>query len=428
MHFKENVTSSLQNIFEHKLRSSLTLLGIIIGVFAVITMFSAVDGIKNMVMTNMEKLGWNNSLILYPGEDGNSTSTVSGRHRRFMYINRKKRPLSFDDYEKLSQIINYKYNYGMIEKWQRQPGNFESNGGRSAWIRIKATNNDFFISKSYDVAKGRLFNRMENSDALKVCILGSIFAEDNFPDGVLGEYLKVGNLRYKVIGVLGEDKLNKENGMDFNRWERRRDLRAVYIPLSTAAKYLSSDNAIDYIYFQADNNDDFPIMKNSVRQNMLILHKMSHDFQFNDVGAFMFKITDELKDIMKKMNLTLSTIASISLIVGGLGLFSTLLISISERMKEIGIRKSIGATEQDIFLLFLSESVILALIAASIGTIFSKLVISVISSAIQQNFVLPLQGIFLGFGFSILTGILSGVYPAYKASKINPITAIYFND
>jgi ABC-type antimicrobial peptide transport system permease subunit len=425
MHLRENLSSSLRNIFEHKLRSALTLLGIVIGVFAVITMFSAVNGIKSMVMKNMEQLGWNNSLLLYPGEDGNSTSTVSSRHRRFMYINRSRKPLSFEDYQALSQNVQTKYSYGMIQRWERTTSNKQS---KSDWLRINATNNDFFHSKSYDLKKGRYFNKMEDSDALKVCILGYNFAEKNFPDGGIGEIVKAGNMRYQVIGILDKDQLVSTGGMNFNRWERQRDLNAVYIPLSTAAKYLTADHAIDYIYFQAFGDHDFPLMKNQIRQRMLVQHNMSHDFQFNDVGAFMFKITDELKDMMKKLNITLSTIASISLIVGGIGLFSTLLISISERMKEIGIRKSIGATELDVFSLFLSESIILAVIAASIGTLLSKVVIMVVSSALNQHFELPWQGIALGFGFSILIGILSGAYPAFKASRINPITAIYFND
>lgn len=428
MNISESIASSFRNIFDHKLRSALTLLGITIGVFSVITMFSAVDGIKEMVMSNMEKMGWNNSLILYPSESGNSTQTVTSRHRRFMYINRKANPLSFDDYLHLQKNIKSRYSYGMIEEWKRAVSNKKHVSKRSNWIRIKATNNDFFFSKNYFVNEGRYFNTIESRDALKVCILGSNYAKEHFPDGALGKWIKAGDLRFKVIGILGEDLLNSKTGFDFNRWERQHDLRAVYIPLSTAARYYTQDQAINYIYFQAYGQGDFAIMKNNIRQNLLKLHNMSHDFKFNDVGSFIFKITDELKDLMKKLNITLSTIASISLIVGGIGLFSTLLISISERMKEIGIRKSIGATEADVFLLFLSESIILALLAATIGTLLSKAVVMIVSSTIDQQFELPLQGVLIGFGFSIFIGFLSGAYPAFKASKINPITAIYFND
>ena len=178
MHLRENISASLQNIFEHKLRSALTLLGIIIGVFAVITMFSAVNGIKTLVMNNMEQLGWNNSLLLYPANPSESTSTISSRHRRFMYINRTVRPLSFEDYEELSRQVDTKYSYGMIQRWERMVTK-----DKVDWLRINATNNDYFQSKSYSIAEGRNFNRMEDTEAVKVCILGSNFAEKNFPKG-----------------------------------------------------------------------------------------------------------------------------------------------------------------------------------------------------------------------------------------------------
>jgi len=129
---------------------------------------------------------------------------------------------------------------------------------------------------------------------------------------------------------------------------------------------------------------------------------------------------------MKKWNITLSAIASISLIVGGIGLFSTLLISINERMKEIGIRKSIGATNLDIFLLFILEAIILALIGALIGIIFSSLLIVGISAALKFTFPIPVEGILLGLTFSVVIGIFSGLFPAIKASKIDPIEAIYY--
>ena len=167
-------------------------------------------------------------------------------------------------------------------------------------------------------------------------------------------------------------------------------------------------------------------MKTTTRQNLLAEHKMAHDFSFNDVGALMFKITRELNEMMTKWNVTLSTIASISLIVGGIGLFSTLLISINERMTEIGIRKSIGATETDIFLHFILEALILALIAALIGIFASTFVVKIISNALKSKFSTPIEGILLGIGFSILIGFISGLYPAIKASKIDPIKAIFY--
>jgi putative ABC transport system permease protein len=130
--------------------------------------------------------------------------------------------------------------------------------------------------------------------------------------------------------------------------------------------------------------------------------------------------------MLKKWNITLSAIASISLIVGGIGLFSTLLISINERMMEIGVRKSIGATEKDIFSHFLLEALFLSIFGAIIGIIFSLLLITIGSAALKIALPLPVAGIFLGLGFAVVIGLISGVYPAWKAARIDPIKAIYY--
>jgi len=417
MYFSESIKSSLLNIFSHKLRSFLTLLGIIIGVFAVVTMFSSVYGLKKMIKDRMEGMGWNNSIIIYPssGEEGMSTM-----RKRFRYIMRENKPLTLIDYVMLKREIDTRYIYGMIESWDKY---FQ--GEKDSWVQLKATNKDFFYTQTYPLESGRYFNSFEVGNSSKVCVLGYHFAKDNYKSDPLDEFVKIGNNRYKVIGILKDDILNT-NGMNFNPWGRMMDLRAVYIPLSTGAKYIRSSNNIDYIYLQAGDESAFPAMKTETRQKLLAQHKMAHDFSFNDVGALMMKITEEIQDMMQKWNITLFSIASISLRVGGIGLFSTLLISINERMTEIGIRKSIGATDMDIFLHFLLEAIILALFAAFGGILISMILVKIIAVALKFQFPVPIEGIALGLGFSLLIGVLSGLYPAIKASKIDPISAIYY--
>ncbi len=419
MYFSESLGSSIQNIFTHKLRSFLTLLGIIIGVFAVVTMFSTIYGMKLLINERMKEMGWNNSLIIYPST---GEANISSRMRhRFRRIQREAKPLTFEDYLLLRKNVNSKYIYGQIESWQKYLfKNKEEN------LNLKATNNEFFTSKTYVLKGGRYFNSFESLNSLKVCVVGYYFAEKYFKNkNPLGEKISVGNHRYKIIGVLDEDKLNS-SGMNFNTWQRKRELESVYIPLSTGAKYLKSDNAIDFIYLQSNSESEFSDMKNATRQNLLANHNMGHDFSFNDIGALMLNITKEINEMMKKWNITLSAIASISLIVGGIGLFSTLLISINERMKEIGIRKSIGATDRDIFLLFILEAITLSLLGALVGILFSTLLVKIITVALKFSFPIPIEGILLGIAFSLFIGFASGIYPAYKASKIDPIKAIYY--
>jgi len=420
MQFYESIRGSYQNIISHILRSILTLLGICIGVFAVVTMFSSIYGIKNLINDKMEGMGWDNSIIIYPSSGGSSQPKGRG-HRRFKYIKREAKPLTFSDYEMIKSKIQSKYIYGMVEVYNKLYIN-----KKEYRINLRATNLDFFKSKTYPLLSGRYFNTFEDDNAQKVCVIGYYFANNYFKnENPLGKVITIGTNRFKIIGILNKDELNS-NGMNFNPWERKRDLKAVYIPLSTGSLYLRSQKSVDYIYLQSKDNNSYSSMKTETYQLLLAKHKMAHDFAFNDVGALMFKITEEINGFMKKWNITLSAIASISLIVGGIGLFSTLLISISERMMEIGIRKSIGAKESDIFLLFIFESVMLALIGALFGIIISTFLVKLFGMLLKTSFPVPIQGILLGLGFASIIGILSGLYPAIKASKINPIKAIYY--
>jgi putative ABC transport system permease protein len=423
MHLSDSIISSVSSIFSHFLRSLLTLFGISIGVFAVVTMFSSVYGLKNLIQERMEGMGWNNSLMLIPGAQDTGRMPFQRGRMRFRSTQRVARPISLDDYYYLAEHTEYKYIYGMLEKWDYLYFNHKINN-----VRLRATNIDFFVSQTYPLKAGRYFNSFEENSGAKVCVVGYHFAEEYFKkDNPIDKIITLGEHRFKIIGVLDEDKLN-EAGFQFNPWGRRWDLRAVYIPLNTGAKYYRANRSLDYIYFQAESSESYSLMKSHINQTMLVLHKMSKDFSFNDIGPEMLKITKEMNEMMNKWNVTLFAIASISLLVGGIGLFSTLLISISERMMEIGIRKSIGAKEKDVFILFISEALILAFIAASLGIGVSSAIIFTISQYTKFSFPIPLQGIMLGFGFSLLIGLLSGLYPAIKAAKIDPIKAIYYQD
>ena len=396
----------------------MTLLGIIIGVFAVVTMFSTVYGLKTMINEKMEEMGWNNSIIVYPSSN---ETRFSRRRLKFRYINRETKPITFSDYTMLKNEVSSLYIYGYISSYEKLLLEKKQEN-----VRLKATNNDFFLSKTYKLKTGRYFNKYEDANAVKVCVVGYYFAEKYFAkEKALENIITIGGNRYKIIGVLNKDELNQK-GMNFNKWERHNDLEAVYIPLSTGSRYLRSDNAIDYIYLQATDDKTFADMKTTTWQKLLAKHKMAHDFSFNDVGALLFKITEEINEMMKKWNITLSAIASISLIVGGIGLFSTLLISINERMMEIGIRKSIGATDRDIFILFLAESIVLALIGAFVGIFFSSFLVKALTMALKSKFAMPVEGVLVGIAFSVFIGIISGIYPAIKASRIDPIKAIYY--
>ncbi len=417
MNYTENLRSSLISIFSHKFRSFLTLLGILIGVVSVITMFSSVTGLQAFINSQFKNLGYNNSIIITSG-----SSQYTGRRRRYFSMKRKQHPITYDDFIALTKSVEHENTYGIIQTWKR----YRVKNQRK-WVRLTCTTNDYFTSKTYPIAKGRYFNNFEMKSAAKVCIVGKIFVNRYFKDSnVIGKFVSLGKNNYKIIGILKNDVLASGNGFNFNSWERRQDLRSVYIPLKTGFKYIRNNSSIDYIYVQSKDRESFQPMLSKVKQFFLMRHNMAHDTAINDVGTEMVKISNQLHEVMKKWNITLLSIASISLLVGGIGLFSTLLISISERMSEIGIRKTVGSTDFEIFLYFVNEAVVLAVIAAIIGILFSQGLLTLASALAKFKFAISIKGIFLGLGFSIFIGLLSGIYPAYKAAKINPIEAIYY--
>ncbi len=423
MNIKDGINSAFQSIFSHKLRSLLTLTGIVIGVLAVVTMFSSVYAIKALIKKNMEGMGWDNSIIIFPGSGNIDLETGKTRSK----IRRAKQnvpPLNYDDYLALKENLNYKCIYGTISQHSLyRVGNKINN------IILRATEVEFFQNKSYPISKGRYFNAYEAENNIPVAVLGYHFAEEYFKDkDPIGQVLVLGSQRFTIVGVLASDVLNTGNGMNFDPWQREWDLKAVYIPLKYGATYLSPARMIHQIYIQSNSSEDYAKLKNEARQILLARHNMYPNFQFMDIGDMILNITQEINKFMDKWNVTLIAIASISLIVGGIGLFSTLLISIQERMTEIGIRKSIGATEQDIFFYFIFEALALAFIGAILGVVLAWILIVLIAKGINFPLYLPVQGVAVGIGFSLLVGFLSGIYPAWKATSIDPIQAIYYHE
>ena len=372
----------------------------------------------------MKDLGWNNSITIY-ASGGSSNFRYRRRHfarrmSRFMYLNRKSSPLTMEDFEVISKTIPSKYCYATISDYSTVYHKKKKH--KTSMI---ATNYDYFLLKKYKIISGRFFTDFENDKHLKVCILSQPFAKKlsvNTAD-LVGKYIKIDNGVFKVVGI---SQVEKKKSSFVNMGNSNNDDEPIFLPLSTGVFYLRSSSKVDNIYIQANSSEDYVNMKNSVRQLLLAKHNMSHDFQFADIGSFMMKITKEIDSFMKKWSVLFITIASVSLFVGGIGLFSTLFISIAERMNEIGVRKSIGAKNFDIFLLFISEALILALIAALMGLGLSAGLMAIVSKLLSETFAIPLQGVLIGFGFSIVIGFLSGLYPAIKAARVNPTEAIYY--
>ncbi len=413
--------SAFGSIMDHKLRSLLTLTGIVIGVLAVVSMFSSVYALKQLISKNMEGMGWDLSVVI----SADSQERVSGPRslrRALRRADESVETINYDDYLALKSQIPHKTSYAMISSTAVM-----KLGNKDRQVQLRAVDTGFFANKTYPLLSGSYYNQYENDNLLPAAVLGYHFAREQYGQAdPVGQTLQLGAHRLRVVGVLKDDQLSSGSGMNFNAWERKEELSAVYVPLKYGAYNFGTNKGVHMIYMQAASEKDFRELKTQARQLLLARHRMFPNFSFMDVGQLILTITNEIEGYMEKWNITLIAIASISLIVGGIGLFSTLLISIQERMTEIGVRKSVGATEKDIFYYFIFEALVLALCGALLGILLAWIALSLISKAIHFPLYLPVQGALVGLLFSLVTGFVSGLYPAMKAAAVDPIQAIYY--
>ncbi len=231
---------------------------------------------------------------------------------------------------------------------------------------------------------------------------------------------------FKIIGVLKADILDTGSEFNFSRWTREWQLKGVYIPASLITKYSWEGDKFDYFRFRTESELHVEELGDRLTQQLLLRHNMMHDFHFELEDEDVVKTKREVEENTNKWNVTLSTIASISLLVGGIGLLSTLLVSINERMLEIGIRKSVGSTNMNIFMIFLVESIVLAMCGAVIGVLVAGALVIVIGQMMSTPIGMSVTGTMIGLGFSLFIGVVSGLYPAIKASRVDPIKAIFY--
>ncbi len=419
MKYSEVFVSGIKSILSHKLRSFLTLAGIMIGVAAVTTMFSSVEAMKNLIEETISSLGYDNVIVLYSKYPDTSNDQLKKYNsvKRFQQIN-------YSDYEALKENLNnIEYIYPTIDDQRNTIIN-----GKKSQIRLKGVHNTFFTEKNYFVAEGRDFNTIESQNGENVCVLGKTLSTKLFPKGnAIGQYISIGDIRIKIIGIVDYES-SESSFAQGNEWERRMALESCYIPTKFAAKYLRPSMNIDVIWIKANDAEGVGDVYNLAIQTLRSRHNMADDVGMRDISSTMLEVRQQVNEFLKNWNIILLAISSISLFTGGIGLFSILLISITERMKEIGIRKSIGAKNRDIFSYFLFESIILALFGGIVGSGLALLLIGALSRALKVDVSFPIMGITVGLSFAIIVGLVSGFYPAYKASKINPIKAIFYTE
>lgn len=387
----------------YKVRSILTTLGIIIGVAAVITMMALTQGAKLMIEENLTGLG-GTSLIVNAGK-----RTGSGA----MLNLSKEKPLMASDADAIRGLRIVKHVSEIIDTAE-----LIASGKMNWFTTIVGVSPEFTYINDWFPERGSFFNDEDVRNAELVCVIGTTVASKLFGNqDPIGKPIRIGNFSYKVIGVM--------NGIGQTpSGEDQDDL--VLIPYTTVQKRIMGISSIENISVSVDSKEDIPLAQLEITKILRERRNLDKDMENDFYISTQLVNIERIFTISKVMTVLLGSIASISLIVGGIGIMNIMLVSIKERTREIGIRLAVGAKEGDILIQFIIEAVLLSVVGGLIGIIVG-ISASVISSSLTNwPSVVSGTSILLSFGFAAIVGMFFGIYPARKASQLDPIESLRY--
>lgn len=404
--FKSILKMALISLKVNKMRSSLTSLGIIIGVSAVIIMLAVGTGTSTKITKDMEAMGSNMFTIRSAAATTGGVSQGFGTRPTLTMKDAEAIAKNAQGIEAVSPVTN--------ETKQLTYGN-------QNWSStVYGTTSSYLYIKNYEIESGRKFIPEDIQNSAKVAILGSTVTKELFGDlNPINKVIRVGGIPFKVIGIL---KSKGQTGPMDND-----DL--IFIPITTAQKKVFGTAFPGTVKMIVVKTETAEIMTQTEKDINDIL-RMRHHIGKNQIDDYTIRnsadIQEKLKSSAQTFAVLLFAIASVSLIVGGIGIMNIMLVSVTERTKEIGIRMAIGAKASDIRLQFLIESFILSIFGGIVGVIVGVVGAKAVDIFSNMTIVVSAFSIILSLGFSGLIGIAFGYYPAYKASLLNPIDALRY--
>jgi len=380
-------------ILSNKMRSFLTMLGIIIGVLSVTLLVSIVQGATDSVTTQLEQLGGNKLIV----------SITSPKP-------------SFITLEDLASLQN-KNGIGLIAPSINGRDTAKAEGNTSEASIVGTTENSVQVD-NITVASGRFIQASDNEKRLDVAVIGVTIARDLFGQtDVIGSTFTMLGRSFEIVGILKEEGTTSMNSQD----------ATVYIPINTASRLLkqTSITSFDASTTSASTiNEGKAALQDFLQQKVRPASEGSTDKGFSIFN--MGDVLSALNSVMGTMSILLGGIASISLVVGGIGIMNIMLVSVTERTREIGIRKAIGAQHSDILIQFLIEAVVISVTGGIIGMLLGAGLLQILSGIMNMHLSISVSVSALALGFSLGIGIIFGIYPANKAAKLKPIDALRY--
>ncbi len=402
MSFYDLLWMAMRAFKANRIRSFLTTLGIVIGVSAVIAMLSVGKGASEKIQEQIASIG-SNLIIVLPG------STTAGGVRMGLGT---QPTLSIGDAQAVARECPSVLRVAPIRAGVAQVVYANMNWATG----VVGTTEDYFEMRDWKAVSGRVFSDEDVRSASKVAVLGQTVVDNLFVgEDPVGKVIRIKGMPFTVIGVL-ERKGQSPTGQDQDD--------TIIVPVSSAQRFLfgtTFPGQIDRMMVQAIGPQYMEDAQEEVKQAILQRHKQE-DFTVRNLTQFL-QVQEQSARVM---SLLLLSVASVSLIVGGIGIMNIMLVSVAERTKEIGIRMAVGARVWDIRMQFLLEAVILSTLGGFVGIILGVVSSYLMSKAFSWNILLSIPDILIAFSFSFFVGILFGFYPAYKASNLNPVDALRY--
>ncbi len=390
---------ALRQIWRNPMRSLLTVLGIVIGVAAVITMVTVGNGATQAVREQIESLG-SNQLMIRPGQrmgPGGSAGAPSFK------------------LEDIDAIANQIAGVKAVAP-QRQQSMTVVAQGRNWSTQVIGSSNQYFILDNRQIRQGRYFEPQEEQSGAAVCVIGTTIEKEIFgSSNAVGQMLRTGQFSCRVVGVL-ESKGQAAIGGDQD------DL--VVMPIQTFQRRVSGNTRVSAILVSVDSQIDRALVTESIR----LLMRERRSLSDADDDNFMILDTEEIarrvSSTTEIMTMLLGAVAAVSLVVGGIGIMNIMLVSVTERTREIGVRLAIGALEREVLMQFLIEAVVLGAMGGVLGVAIAFIGSFVLAATMGVPFIFDPSINMIAFLFAALTGVIFGYFPARRAAQLDPIEAV----
>jgi len=405
MYVGESIRTSLEEVRAHPLRSFFTLIGVILGSLALVVVLSVMDGVEAAVWQGLDDLGLDGVLIVHARKPTDRVEAAkAGLSRGIRTEDRRY----FNENELVKDIGPVGESRGVITAG-RVTRRVDIYGITPAFVRIKGRK----------TSEGRFIGESDDLGTRPVCVIGFKLKQQLFGgEKAIGEQVNLGGRRLTVIGV--GTKFN----MEFvNDDDMRKEQSGIYIPFSIYEQ-LYGRNAISYTIAQAAEPEKSIDAEDETVRLYAQAHNGIHDVKVENVGKDILRERGNVVRILRNWRIVFFSIAGVSLLIGGVGIFSVLKISVGERLFEIGLRKSMGATNMEIFGQFLIESVTLSAVGAAIGLAGGIALVKVIAGFFPAGLPVSLFGLSVASGFAISIGLIAGLYPSITASRLEPVEAL----